>query len=346
MLTSPECENLKERFFPSMKFRSTIKTSRTKKLFSRSWETMAARFFHEEAASRLSDEETPVSPERWDKKEVTRNMPKSSRCSQARAHGSTSTSPEKVVSLCTPCRNHNVVSPYAGHKRYCPYRNCTCDKCQLNEDRRCTNLLLRDLHADETGRKRAPRNKLLHAEERCFERQRDQDSSEKRPRYSVDLHDCQPSKLKTAKSNSCATGRDEEQRSEPIPTREFAPRGGATSGTGLSSIGVQSSCSSFTDLACSQNTTDFMEQAFAMDDTALTIEGMGILEKVHVTDAPLSVVPTDSDCQWDDSAQQAERQRSSRALLAAADGHVDNAVDAVLSVVKAERDVINSIAGN
>ena len=37
----------------------------------------------------------------------------------------------RPVPTCTSCRNHGVLSPYRGHKRSCPYRNCRCFKCSL-----------------------------------------------------------------------------------------------------------------------------------------------------------------------------------------------------------------------
>ena len=32
---------------------------------------------------------------------------------------------------CARCRNHGQSVPVKGHKRFCPFKACTCDKCAL-----------------------------------------------------------------------------------------------------------------------------------------------------------------------------------------------------------------------
>lgn len=36
---------------------------------------------------------------------------------------------------CSRCRNHGLNNPIRGHKRDCPYRNCTCPNCNLVVER-------------------------------------------------------------------------------------------------------------------------------------------------------------------------------------------------------------------
>lgn len=42
--------------------------------------------------------------------------------------------PSRKESNCVRCRNHDLRVTLRGHKQYCPYASCTCDKCRFTAE--------------------------------------------------------------------------------------------------------------------------------------------------------------------------------------------------------------------
>lgn len=74
-------------------------------------------------------------------------------------------SPARKESNCVRCRNHGMKVTLRGHKQYCPYATCTCDKCQFTAEQQRQMRLQNAIRRAEAHDRSGPINVAKRARE-------------------------------------------------------------------------------------------------------------------------------------------------------------------------------------
>lgn len=73
--------------------------------------------------------------------------------------------PARKESNCVRCRNHGMKSTLRGHKQYCPYGSCSCDKCRFTAEQQRQMRLQNSIRRAEAHDRSAPVNIAKRARE-------------------------------------------------------------------------------------------------------------------------------------------------------------------------------------
>lgn len=73
--------------------------------------------------------------------------------------------PARKESNCVRCRNHGMKSTLRGHKQYCPYGSCSCDKCRFTAEQQRQMRLQNSIRRAEAHDRSGPVNVAKRARE-------------------------------------------------------------------------------------------------------------------------------------------------------------------------------------